>query len=311
MTFVQTIMGRIHPEDMGITYTHEHLYTNPPAWVKEQDPDLVLQDAALSLKELKIFENAGGGTLVEMTAIDYGRNIHALRAIAAQTKVNIIAATGFNKGLFFDKWVYEASINDLAEMMVKEITEGIDGTDSKAGVIKVGTGYNHISSVEEKVIRAGARAHKATGAPISTHTEAGTMALEQLEILKQEGVEPENVIIGHADRNLDLWYFKEIVKRGAYVEFDGLSKVKYYPDEMRVQAIIGLIQAGYKEKILFSGDMARKSYLESYGGGPGFRFILEKFIPRLELQLEELDLDREYARQILTINPRKAFCFRE
>lgn len=311
MSYVQTIGGRIKPEEMGLTYTHEHLYSNPPQWVKDKDPDLVLQDIGRSRQELMNFIAAGGNTLVDMTAVDYGRNIEAVKKITAGLPVHVIVTTGFNKGLFFNRWVYEASQEELTAWMIREVTEGIEGTDLKAGVIKLGTGYNHISEVEKKTIMAAAAAHLETGAPISTHTEAGTMALEQLALLKKAGVDLNHVIIGHADRNLDVWYFKKIAAQGAYIEFDGLSKVKYYPDSMRVEAIIALIRAGYGHKILFSGDMARQSYLEAYGGGPGFRFIIQKFLPRLEEELAEAGLDPAWAKRILTTNAQQAFTFKE
>ncbi|MDI3535119.1 MAG: 5-phospho-D-xylono,4-lactonase [Thermosediminibacterales bacterium] len=308
--YVQTIFGRKKPEELGITYIHEHLYSNPPQWVKEQDSDLVLDDILCSIQEAKTFKKVGGQTIVDMTAVDYGRNIEILRSIAKAAKINVIATTGFNKGLFFDKWVYEAEEKDLTEWMITEITEGIEATDSKAGIIKVGSGYNKISQVEEKVIRAASKAHLETGAPIAAHTESGTMALEQLEIMEKEGVDLNKVIIAHADRNIDLWYFKQIGKKGAYIEFDGPSKIKYYPDSMRVDAIIELVKSGFEDKILISGDMARKSYLEAYGGGPGFRFIIQKFIPRLKMQFDEEGLNPDIVNKFIVLNPQRALTFK-
>lgn len=308
--YVQTIFGKMKPEELELTYIHEHLYSDPPQFVKDQDSDLVLDDVLCSIREAQKFKQAGGSTIVDMTAIDYGRNIEIIRKIAKAADINVIATTGFNKGLFFDKWVYEASEKELMEWMISEVTQGIEGTNSRAGIIKVGSGYNNISSVEEKVIRAASKAHLETGAPIGAHTEAGTMGLEQLEIMEKEGVDLNKVIIAHADRNLDVWYFKEIAKKGAYVEFDCPSKIKYYPDEMRVNAIIDLVKAGYEDRIVISGDMARKSYLEAYGGGPGFKFIIKKFIPRLKMQFEEKGLDPNIVDKFNVKNPQRVLVFK-
>lgn len=307
---VQTIAGRLNPEELGVTYVHEHLWSDPPQWLAEQDPDLVLKDIHAAALEVELFKSVGGGCIVDMTALDYGRNIKVQATIATMTGINLVVTTGFNKGLFFPKWVHQASEQQIADWMLKELTQGIEGTQYRAGIIKVGTGYNTISEVEKKVIRAAAIAHRETGAPIAAHTEAGTMSLEQLDYMESLDVHLDQVIIAHADRNIDLWIMKQIARRGAYVEFDGPSKIKYYPDQMRVDAIVALVQAGYQEKILISGDMARKSYLEAFGGGPGFRYIITKFIPRLEAEFAERGLEPNLVSRFLTANPQGALQWR-
>ncbi|MTI96308.1 MAG: phosphotriesterase-related protein [Firmicutes bacterium] len=309
--FVQTINKQVTPNDLGITYIHEHLLSEPPLWLQKQDPDLVLQDLQASAREVEIFLAAGGNTLVDMTAVDYGRNIHAQARIAKMTGVNLVVTTGFNKGLFFPEWVSQSTTDVIAHWMISELTVGIEGTDYKAGLIKVGTGYNTISTDERKVITAAAIAHKETGAPIAAHTEAGTMPLEQLTLMESLGVNLNQVIIAHADRNIDRYVMNEIAARGAYVEFDGPSKIKYYPDQARVDAIIGLVKAGFDKQIVISGDMARQSYLEAYGGGPGFRFLISKFIPRLHHEFAANGLDPAMADRMIRENSHQALTWRQ
>jgi len=281
----QTILGKIDKEYIGLTYVHEHLITKPPEWRIRQDYDFLVDDVDKMVEEVELFKSVGGKTIVECSAIDYGRNIKALLEIANRVKdVNIVAVTGFNWGRYYQRWVYEWDVEALTKLMIKDVKEGIDDTNAKAGVIKIGTSYNKILPVEEKTMRAAAQAHIKTKAPIITHTDTGTMVLEQLEILEEEGVDPHVAAISHIDRNLDFWYQKEICKKGAYLCYDGISKTKYWPDEWRIQLLEKLIDVGFEDHILISGDMARQSYFKSYGGGPGFDMIITKFIPRLKKQ---------------------------
>lgn len=305
MAKVQTIRGDVKPEELGITYTHEHLVCFPPPVTMNETPDMELPDYRKAIEELGQFYAAGGRTLVEGTAIDYGRDVESLVRIAERTPVHIVFTTGFNKGRFYPDWVIRADADELADLMVRELTEGVAPFGVKPGVLKCGSWYNVISAEEEKVTRAVARAHRRTGAPIWVHTEAGTMGLEQLDLLEEEGVDLSKVCVGHCDRNADLWYHKKIAERGAYVGYDGPSKVKYYPDSVRVELILGLIEAGYVDRLLISGDMGRKSYLKAYGGGPGFEFILKKFIPRLR----ESGVTEEQIETIWVTNPARWLAF--
>ena len=308
--FVQTIQERLEPAALGVTYIHEHLWCNPPAWLRDRDPDLVLQDLHASAREVENFLAAGGRSLVDMTALDYGRDIHAQLQIAAMTGLTLIVTTGFNKGLFFPAWVEHTGEREIAGWMIAELTEGIQGTRAKAGLIKVGAGYNKVSEAEKKVMRAAAIACRETGAPVAAHTEAGTMSLELLEYMKNLGVNPEQVIIAHADRNIDHWLMKKIASRGAYVEFDGPSKIKYYPDQARVEAIMQLIEAGFAGNIVVSGDMARRSYLQAYGGGPGLTYIIDTFIPRLKEEFAAQDIEPALADSFIRENSQRALTWR-
>jgi phosphotriesterase-related protein len=172
----------------------------------------------------------------------------------------------------------------------------------RAGVIKAGTSLNEITEVEDRVLRAAAIAHKETGAPISTHTDKGTMALEQLATLREEGVPSERVIVGHLDFALDEDYLLRVLDTGAFVSFDQVSKEKYAPDAERAAVLKQLADAGYLDRLLISGDLARKSYWLSYGGGPGFRYLVESF----PVALMEAGFSATEVRHILVDNPQMA-----
>lgn len=277
---IPTLTGFIDSSDLGTIYVHEHVLTNPPESRMSIDPDYKLDDIDKIVEELKLFHSLGGTTLVDCTALDYGRDASKMREVANRVPVNILALTGFNRGDYED-WVIKGEVQQFAEMMIRDIEEGMDGTDAKAALIKIGTCYNNILPGEYKMISAAGIAHKKTGTPVITHTTLGTMGIDQIKLLDQAGVDPNNVALSHLDQNLDFYYLSEIAKTGAYVEFDGPSKVKYAPDSARIEMLKRLCDAGYEDRILISGDMGRKSYLTAYGGGPGFGFLLEKFVPRL------------------------------
>ena len=312
---IRTVSGDIPADQLGVTYAHEHLISTPPPWMAAKDPDLVILDKDAALAEARMFRAAGGVSMFEATAWDYGRDAAALREIAEATGVQIIACAGFNKGLWFEDRAGDWTIEQYEELMVREATEGIDDTGVKGGVIKFGTGYNSISPAEERVARAAARAHRRTGAPLHSHTEAGTMALEQVELMREEGVDVRRLAIAHLTRNVDPWYHRQVAATGVFLSFDQLSKVKYGPESGRVDALIALIEAGHLEQLLLGGDLARKSDLYAYERGPGLRFVLDTWVPRLRSELAERDYTsariEELVETLLVSNPRRYFAWGE
>ncbi len=276
---IRTVRGDITANELGFTYSHEHLWCSPPP--SQKDRDLELTNYEASLEELKKFKAAGGQALVDASTLDYGRNGNHLRTMSEQADVHVIGVTGFNKHIYFPEWVETESIAQIKGRLVDDVTKGMDGGEVKAGFLKTGSWLQLIHPLEEKVTRAMARAQIETDAPVWLHTEAGTMGMEMLDILADEGVDLTLVAVGHSDRNADAYYHLQLASRGAYVQFDGPSKVKYYPDSIRVDLIKNLIDHGHLEQLLISGDMGRQSYLHAYGGGPGFEYIIKKFIPRL------------------------------
>jgi 5-phospho-D-xylono-1,4-lactonase len=295
---IQTLLGPVSPDELGLTYVHEHLLTRPPLWRIREDPDYVLDSPERSLAELELFRRAGGGTLVEATARDYGRDARLLLDLAHQTAVRIIAVTGYNRGDYGDE-AADTAEGELVRIMLRDLRVGMDGTQARAGVAKLGTSYNVVLPVEERIVRAVGRVQAETGCPVLTHTTRGTLAVEQVDLLEASGADLGKVAISHMDQNLDFGLLDEVCSRGAYVIFDGPSKVKYAPDSARIEMLRLLVQAGHRDRLLVSGDMGRRSYLRAYGGGPGFEYILTKFVPRLRRE----GFDEELVRQLFVTNP--------
>lgn len=273
-TFVMTVLGPVDPGMMGITLHHEHLITKPTAIT---DPDLVLDDVDCTVQSLLDAHRVGLGTIVDMTPVDYGRDLDRLRWIGENSPVHVIATTGHLKELHAARWVKDKSVEALAAEMVADLQVGAGPAQVRAGVIKAGTSFDRVTAREERVLRAAAAAHNATGAPISTHTDKGTMALEQLAILRSEGVDLRRVIVGHLDFCLDREYLYRVLATGAFVSFDQVSKEHYGSDLARARMLALLMAEGWGGQLLVSSDLARRSSLPAYGGTPGLTYVIRHF----------------------------------
>lgn len=298
---VMTALGPVDPGALGVTLHHEHVIAMPMD-VGADDPDLLLDSTDAAFAELEDAFYAGLRTIVDMTPADYGRDPAAIYWVAQRAPVHVIVVTGHHKHLHAAPWVGDRSAQEIAAVSIEEIREGIGGLPMRAGVIKAGTSLNQITGVEERVLRAAAIAHKETGTPISTHTDKGTMALEQLAILREEGISPARVIVGHLDFAMNEEYLRRVLDTGAFVSFDQVSKEKYAPDAARAEMLKRLADAGHLGQLLISGDLARKSYWLSYGGAPGFRYLVESF----PVLLMETGFSAPDVRRILTDNPQLA-----
>ncbi|HHU54073.1 MAG TPA: phosphotriesterase [Clostridiaceae bacterium] len=322
MSFIRTISGDILPDQLGFTYSHEHIVCSPPYWIEQEQDDLLLDDKEKSLLDVQDLKNVGVKTIVDATCVDYGRDILAVKEISDRTGMQVIATAGFNKGFlwsakvlgenytFYEK-IENSSIDDLVKFIVSDVEEGIGTTGIRCGQIKFGTGYNSIHPLELKVLKAAARAHLITKAPLHSHTEAGTMALEQIEYLKKEGINLEYISFGHMDRNLDPWIHNKIAENGSFLCFDGIGKIKYAPESERIKCILELVKQGYEEQILISGDFARKSYFSHYGYGPGYKYIVKTWIPRFKEEADRAGLDsNQLINKFFVENPKRCLSFK-
>ena len=323
MSFVRTLTGDIAPAELGVTYAHDHLYCVPPFWKEKGDVDLIIDDIEASIKDVELFKSAGGQSIYDATALDYGRDPVALRTISERTGIRIIATAGFNKAVLwsakmrgqnttFRDWIASKSRAELRDHVVKELTVGMDGTELKGGVAKFGTGYNTIGEDDEKVMRAVLDAHKETSAPLHSHTELGTLILEQLAIVKQEGVDPSRLTIAHVDRNPDPWVHRKAADTGCFLCFDGISRIKYHPECVLIDCILKLVAKGHEKQILIGGDIARRTMYKNYGeGGLGLAYILESWLPRFVDEADEAGFNgRALIKTFMVDNPQRAFAFK-
>lgn len=320
MAKVNTVLGEISANELGVTLMHEHLIFAYLGWdcdalAPPYDREAAATACVEALKEAKGY---GLKTLVDATATDMGRDVELQKMVSDRLGINVICATGFytekfgRAGYFkFRSQTYDIT-TELCETLVKEITQGVGNTGVKAGVIKVATGHARISSYEEKVLKAAARAQKETGVPIITHTEAGTMGQEQADLLISEGADPNRLVIGHMCGNADLKYHLSVLEKGVNIAFDRLGIDILFPDKLRKACLIALIGIGYVDRILLSQDCwaywlgrpyefsdAAKPFLANWS----YVHVFNNIIPALK----EAGISQDKINTLMVENPRRIF----
>lgn len=287
MGHVQTVLGPIDPAVLGFTLPHEHtqiaLWHVPDRWDYWQ----LTRDKPLVLEELAAFRAAGGSSIVDLTPPGVGRDPAWLIDIARSSELHVVMGCGWYRGAYYpaETRIDQRSVDDLADELVREATDGVDGTGVRPGIIgEIGTDKPWVSAVEERVHRAAARAARRTGLAITTHAVLSPVGLDQLRIFEDEGADPSRVVIGHSDSYPDIEHYLAILERGANLEFDFLG-MSFTPAERHregriVELICDLLARGHVERIFLSQDVCHDSQLTRYGGN-GYTYLARTFLPRL------------------------------
>jgi phosphotriesterase-related protein len=257
MSSVPTVRGPIDTSRLGATLMHEHIFvlnaemmqTYPQAWGNEEQR---LQDAARRLNELAA---NGVGTLVDLTVIGQGRYIPRIQRVAERTTLNIVVATGvytFGDVPFFATL---RTVEAMTQLFVQDITSGIGDSGVRAGILKCATDAAGVARGVDRVLRAVAQAHRATGAPISTHTHVATRrGLDQQQVFREEGVDLSRVIIGHSGDSTDIDYLEEVLAAGSYLGLDRFGIDTILPFEERVGVVVRLCERGHANRLVLSHD---------------------------------------------------------
>jgi phosphotriesterase-related protein len=296
---IHTVRGLVPPSALGRVLPHEHLLCD--LYRVSGQTDHLLNDEELACEELAFLTAAGGTALVETTPIDLGRNPEGLRRISESTGVHIIMGTGWYRQPFYPPEIDRWDTNRLADIMITELTQGVGDTGIRAGIIgEIGVNRDYATAAEERVHRAVARAHLRTGAPITTHASLFPVGLVQLALLREEGVNPAHVIIGHADTYLNHEYHLAVLKAGAYLQFDTIARQHLNPDARRADALVRLLREGWGERLLLSSDRCFRSDLKACGG-VGYDVVFTRFFDRLRA----LGVSDDELRLVTEENPRK------
>jgi phosphotriesterase-related protein len=287
MGHVQTVLGPVDPGDLGFTLPHEH--TQIALWhvAGRHDYWQLTRDEPAILDELAMFRTAGGGTIVDLTLPGVGRDPGWLVGVARQSGLHVVMGCGWYRGQYYppEALIDRRSVDALAEELVREISDGVDGSGVRPGIIgEIGVDKPWLSAQEERVHRAAARAARRTGLAITTHAVMSPVGLAQLDVFDEEGVDLSRVVIGHADSYPQLDHYRAIIGRGASVQFDFLG-MAFTPQERTgeprlVELICDLLGRGHGDRILLSQDVCHDSQLRRYGGN-GYAYLLESFLPRL------------------------------
>jgi phosphotriesterase-related protein len=273
---------------------------------------MVLTDTDLVIDALADFRAAGGQAMAEMTVKGWGRDVGVLREISTRAGIHVVATSGFYVETCLPTFARTASVEQLTEFLLRELTEGADGTAIRTGLLKSGVGRPVIEGVELRCAQAVARAQRITSVAITTHTSAssrfeilgGNLGSQYLDVFEAEGCDPGRVIIGHTDENADIRQLLALAKRGAYVQFDVIGKTHWLLDETRIELLARLVDGGYADRLLLSTDRNRVSELKVMGG-PGYDHLLRSFVPKLR----QAGFDEGTLRQILVTNPARILSF--
>lgn len=343
---VKSVCKELSRADLGTVTTHEHVLLDLTAFYQAlpvdgiEDPatqkvemwnlgilsrdcyalkdNLLLDNEAVAVKELNFFKNAGGNTVVDASLPGIGRDPEALVRISKETGLNIIMGTGFYVGETHPKEFDSMTDEEIAELMVKELEEGVNGVP--AGYI----GEIGISEIfddkERRVLRAAAIASNKTGAAINVHINPWTTnGIEATDILLNAGVPCEKICISHIDVENREDYIYELLKKGVYVEFDNFGKEYYIKREVRnsgyglfvhdtdrVTLLKKMIDDGYLKQILLSCDVCLKNLLHTYGGW-GYDHVLTNIVP----MMEDEGITQEQIKTLLIDNPADWLCGKE
>jgi phosphotriesterase-related protein len=266
MTLVPTFRGPVGPAELGPTLIHEHVFVGHPELDlnhphPEWDPDAAVEQAVTALTRL---HELGIRTVVDLTVLGLGRDVARLARVAERVPVHLVAATGYYTSNvlppFFRTHGPGRLIDGpdpLVEYFVRDIEEGIAGTGVRAGMIKVVTDEEGFTDDVARVFTAAAEAHRRTGVTVTTHSRPDLRnGLEQLAFLRERGVPPERVVIGHSGDTDDLDHLRELMDEGATIGMDRFGMEHVLPDDRRVATVLALLRLGYADRMVLSHDAA-------------------------------------------------------
>ena len=307
---IMTVRGPIAPSEFGMVLVHEHVMCDFVGADKtgrhRYDPEEVI---ATMLPYLRSVKERGFSSFVDATPAYIGRDPLVLKRLSELTGLHILTNTGYY-GAAGDKFLpphaFSETADQLAERWVAEWRNGIEGTGIKPGFIKIGVDPGPLSEIDRKLVVAAARTHLQTGLTIACHTGEARAALEVLEVVKSEGVDPSALIIVHADSVPDQSVHEKLAKEGAWVEYDAIGAK---PINEHVRLISEMVRKGFADKLLLSHDAGWYWVGEPNGGKEKIRpytALSDELVPALK----NAGLTEATLKRLLVENPKEAFTVR-
>lgn len=337
---VMTVLGPVPAAALGVTLMHEHLLNDCRCWWNRpteprrrrlacdpvhpgilgelrMDPfvnldNCRLDDERLCVAELAAAADEGARTVVDPTCNGIGRDPAALARIARATGLNVVMGGGFYLQASHPARVAGMGTDGIADEIVREATEGVDGTGVRIGLIgEVGVSAEFTPD-EERSLRGAARAQRRTGLPLMVHLPGWFRHGHRvLDIAEAEGAELRHTVLCHMNPSgADTAYQDGLAARGAFVEYDMIGMDFWYADqgvqcpsdEENARAIAGLIARGHLDRLLLSQDVFLKMMLTRHGGF-GYAYLLRHFLPRLRRH----GVTGEQIERLMVGNPRRVF----
>jgi phosphotriesterase-related protein len=342
---VQTVLGPIAPDELGVTFMHEHapvidwsaLYDQPMAPVEGAFREKVIADSVKGLEHFhgQLGSWAKAGTIVEVTPIRVARYPDLIVEMARKSDVHVVGCTGFwGEALApMHPWavsmlVDRGGIDTVAKLYVKEITEGMEDpagqpgerfTSVRAGIIKIATS-KYLTPLERRANTAAGVASLQTGCPITLHTTDGG-GLELAQLLLSMKVSPTKIIVGHQGYKDDREnvratdYHLKLAERGLWVQFDRIG-YDNYPVDNRAEFIKPLVDAGFEDQLLVSHDAVPyfyKTFWQERKREADWLHVKEHpwslILPELVPRLGQAGIPERVIGKMLIDNPKKALAF--
>lgn len=265
MPMVETVKGPVDAGELGFTLIHEHLRCQDEAvaaqWpdrltIREEEPHGVAGDgydeAVVAARRAL---DLGVRTIVDPTAMFLGRDIEFMRRVAEETGLQVVPCTGIYTYDHLPAFFENRSPEQIADMFVADIEQGIQGTEIKAAFIKCAADEPGVTENVEKVHRAAAKASVRTGAPIMAHSRpASGTGPQQIAIFEEEGVDLSRVQIAHTGDTDDLDYIEGVLDKGVYIGLDRYGIEMFLPFEQRQKTTLALLERGHAERMFISAD---------------------------------------------------------
>ncbi len=344
---IQTVLGRIEPKNLGVTIMHEHVlsslnaYRAKPetasdvAWVNApvkfnnigqmhlkkyiNQTALELTDIDDAISEVNEFRISGGSSIVDTTSRGIGRDPRGLALVSRATGTNIVMGSGYYVPLSYPEGTKSKTESELVNETVSDITEGVQDTGIKSGIIgEIGL-IDPIDKMQESILRSAAQASNITGCPITIHPPLNdTGALDIMTILLDEGVAPDNIVIGHLGMAMvDRESVKELGSTGCYLQYDhfgsfedSLMIYKDKPalaqnDNDRLESLLNLVDLGFEDRLLVSQDVCIQVQRIKYGG-KGYAHLVTNISDRML----SMGLDNDVIQKIFIKNPARILTFK-
>lgn len=322
MPQVQTVTGPVDTARLGQVLMHEHVFVltpdvqqnYPEEWGSEEER---VADAVAKLTALT---ETGVRTIVDPTVIGLGRYIPRIQRVAEQVDLNIVVATGcytyedvpfffHHRGPALDAVLGTSVPDPMVEMFVRDLTDGIAGTGVRAAFLKCAIDRPGLTPGVERVMRAVAKAHGTTGAPVTVHTHPGSrQGLAVQKVFAEEGVDPRRVVLGHSGDTTDVDHLCELADAGFVLGMDRFGINLDTTFEARADTVVELCRRGYAESMVLSQDAS--CYIDWVD--PGVKAMLtqwhythihEEVLP----YLREHGVPEQQIEAMLVTNPRRYF----
>ena len=300
--FLYTTLGLIGREQLGVILPHEHVFVDlrtpdKPGYAEADVAEVV----ALMAPRIEEAKARGIGAIVECSTTGVGRRADFDLAVSRATNFPLVVPTGSYREPWIIPFVRDADGAALEGWMYGELTERLTEADYRAGWIKLSVGNDGITRLEEKILRAAARAAIRTGAVIGSHTQRGSVALTQLDILLEEGCPANQFIWIHTQNEKDLGFHDEVVSRGGWIEYDHISRA---PDEDVMALILRVLAAGTGGSLLISQDVGWFDPAKPGGGTQRpYTYLSDVMLPLLR----KAGVEEQTLKMLTQDNPFDAF----